>query len=341
MAEKKSPSRSRPPATAASQPDGWPEMDLEPFQLVGRLTFTPDSRYLVILRAPNIKDPGSGIIQFWEPGGAEPVREIKLPRTSASVKTLAVSPDSRFIVAGHQTFRIYEVPTGKLAGYLEGHDTPNWEMTWDVAFSPDGKLVASASADKTSRLWEFESRKQIGCITHQDQVGAVVFAPDGQRVITGCRAFADPPPGSLRGLQSFDLQGANVVQYPHTWPDPPCWDQILVSPDERFLVAANGGPRWTHAFTVWDWKTGKFMGVVEVSEAQGGAFDMAFTPDSELLVTSHLEAVCIWSTKTWDCLSTIPAKGRMALSADGRFIAYETATRAVQIRPFVRPFVRP
>ena len=76
---------------------------------------------------------------------------------------------------------------------------------------------------------------------------------------------------------------------------------------------------------------------LEVSEALGGAFDMAFTSESDLLVTSHLTKICVWSTKTWECLSTIEAKARMALSADNRYIAYQTETNEVKVRAFVRP----
>ena len=238
--------------------------------------------------------------------------------------------------AYHQTLRIYEVPTGKIAGYLEGHHTSNWEATLDVQFSPDGELVASASEDMTARLWEFKSRKPIGCFAHKERVGSVAFAPDGNRLITGCIG-AQEPPGSFRGLQSFDFDGANVVQYELPYVAAPYWVQLTVSPDGRFLVAANGGERWTEGAGIWDWKTGKFVRILQVSEELGGAFDMAFTSDSDLLVTSHLKSICVWSTKTWECLSTIEAKSRMALSADNRFIAYQTEANEVEVRAFVRP----
>jgi WD40 repeat protein len=51
-----------------------------------------------------------------------------------------------------------------------------------LAFSPDGKLLASAAFDKTVRLWDVESGKPYGqpLIDHEDTVYSVAFSPDGK-----------------------------------------------------------------------------------------------------------------------------------------------------------------
>ena len=49
-----------------------------------------------------------------------------------------------------------------------------------VAFSPDGLYLASASWDKTVRLWEVSSGKELRSLVHTEQVKAVAFSPDGK-----------------------------------------------------------------------------------------------------------------------------------------------------------------
>jgi WD40 repeat protein len=46
-----------------------------------------------------------------------------------------------------------------------------------VAFSPDGKWVASASEDKTARVWEAATGREVARMTHDDYVYAVAFSP--------------------------------------------------------------------------------------------------------------------------------------------------------------------
>jgi len=54
-----------------------------------------------------------------------------------------------------------------------------------VAFSPDGKWVATASADKTARVMEAATGKEVSRLTHQEAVFGVAFSPDGKWLATG------------------------------------------------------------------------------------------------------------------------------------------------------------
>jgi WD40 repeat protein len=58
------------------------------------------------------------------------------------------------------------------------------DAVWTVTFSPDGQRLATASDDKTARVWDIASGRELARLPHEDSVSSVAFSPDGLRLAT-------------------------------------------------------------------------------------------------------------------------------------------------------------
>ena len=69
--------------------------------------------------------------------------------------------------------------TGQELLTLTGHDGG----VFSAVYSPDGEWIATASGDKTAKVWNHELTQSV-LIHHDDSVSSVSYRPDGKRILT-------------------------------------------------------------------------------------------------------------------------------------------------------------
>jgi WD40 repeat protein/class 3 adenylate cyclase len=108
--------------------------------------------------------------------GPEEGGELIIPHTPD------LSPDESLVAVGHgdRTARVWETATGRLAAEL-----PHAGPVFDVAFSPDGRFLVTASGDAPT-IWDLESQRPlVQLFGHKGGVITVDFSPDGSSILSG------------------------------------------------------------------------------------------------------------------------------------------------------------
>ncbi|EED16650.1 WD-repeat protein, putative [Talaromyces stipitatus ATCC 10500] len=162
---------------------------------------------------------------------------------------------------------------------LEGHSG----SVFAVAFSPDGKLVASGSVDYTIKLWDLATGTLRQTLEgHSSSVRAVAFSPKGKLVASGSDdktvKLWDLATGTLR--QTLEGHSGSVFA-------------VAFSPDGK-LVASGSDDK---TVKLWDLATGTLRQTLE--DHSGPVQTVAFSPDGKLTASgSYDKTVKLWDLAT-------------------------------------------
>ncbi len=210
-----------------------------------------------------------------------------------------------------------------------------------VVFSPDGKLLATASIDKTVKIWDAETGQEIRTLSgHTDWVNAAAFSPDGKFIASASRdktvkiwnvesgepiktlaghsdwitSVAFSPDGKLLTSASKDATikiwnvGNGEAVKTLTGHGAPIWS-ICFSPDGKIIASASDDK----TARLWDAATGRETKIL--SGHADGLFAVAFSPDGKTIATaSQDKTIKLWDAASGRELKTLTGHGESVMS---------------------------
>ncbi|MGD1809513.1 eIF2A-related protein [Dapis sp. BLCC M126] len=175
-----------------------------------------------------------------------------------------------------------------------------------VALSPDGKTIATASNDKTARLWDADTGQELSTLLHQDRVRAVAFSPDGKTIATASNDKTARLWDADTGQELSTLLHQDRVR------------AVAFSPDGKTIATASDDK----TARLWDATTGQEIATLL---HQDTVWAVAFSPDGKTIATgSYDKTARLWDTNTGQQLATLKHQDNVwavAFSPDGKTIA--------------------
>jgi RNA polymerase sigma factor (sigma-70 family) len=269
---------------------------------VNSVVFTPDGKTLV-------GGDQNGTLHFWDLAtGTLTVQFQTIPGLRLSA--LAISPDGKSMALGDQlqnTLQLWDISSRRMR-----HDWTRKNMFHQIAFSPDGALLATGAMDDTIPLFDVNTGKLVRELRGWKGTGAVAFSPDGKRL--AAVQFEDEP--FRRSLGIWDVTtGINLCRW-----EGPRWSarSIIFSADGKTLIAGTGS-----TIRLWEAATGEERSPVRGNQWAG---EVTAAPDGRTVAYLNGKDIRLLDAASGKETGVIPGKDEdfhrcLAFSPDGQTLA--------------------
>ena len=195
---------------------------------------------------------------------------------------------------------LYDIGNNKVIRIFKGHKA----VVDQMRFSPNGKYMASASRDKTLRLWDIATGEEIRTFGHTDWVKCLSFSTDGQSIASG---------GSDRTIKLWDVHTGKELR---TFTGSQQVFSVVFSSDGKKILS--GG--YDKTLQMWDIDTGKELMTFK-GEVAGDSITM-FSPDGKYLLSGGIGVpLKLWDVATMGKVRTYEGQlPPVSFSPDGKSI---------------------
>jgi RNA polymerase sigma factor (sigma-70 family) len=193
-------------------------------------------------------------------------------------------------------------------------------FVWSVAYSPDGKTLASGSPDPTIKLWDVKTGKEQATLKgHTDRVWSVSFSPDGKTLASGSWDQTIKLWEVATGKEQATLKGHTFAVL-----------SVAYSPDGKTLASGCGD----NTIKLWDVKTGK-----EQATLKGDIFSVwsvAYSPDGKTLASGcGNNTIKLWDVATGKERATFQGHTSsvrsVSFSPDGKTLASGSDDKTIKL----------